>query len=157
MIAVMGLLTIFSPIVLFIFILFFFMKTVNFFRLYLALASFAGLIGLVIGYGILAYTGIQSKVISDEEYIQGSRSYLIQNCTDSATYAKPTTVDGSATATKTPAEIEKCKTDARDQAIKERAYQSKDSMIGGGVWGSLFLIVFLLHFPFFVRSRKENE
>lgn len=152
-----GVLGLFVPALFFILILFLFMKTVNFFRLYLALASFAGLIGMVIGYGVLAYTGIQMKVISDEEYIQGSRSYLIQNCTDSTMYAKPTTVDGTSTGTKTPAEIEKCKTDARDQAIKERAYQSKDSMIGGGVWGSLFLIVFLLHFPFFVRSRKENE
>ena len=152
-----GVLGLFVPALFFILILFLFMKTVNFFRLYLALASFAGLIGLVIGYGVLAYTGIQTIVISDEEYIQGSRSYLIQNCTDSQNYTKPTTVDGTVVVPKTPAEIEKCKTDAREQAIKERAYQSKDSMIGGGVWGSLFLIVFLLHFPFFVRSRKENE
>jgi len=39
------------------------------FRLYLALGSLIGLIGLVVGYGTVGYTLIERGIISDDEYI----------------------------------------------------------------------------------------
>jgi hypothetical protein len=58
---------------------------------------------------------------------------------------------------RTQEEIDKCKIEARDRAIQERRYQLKDTVIGGGVWGTLFLLVFLIHFPFLLKSNKREE
>ena len=57
----------------------------------------------------------------------------------------------------TQTEIDTCKFQVRERIIKERAYQTKDSMIGGGVWGSLFLIIFILHFPAFIRNARKED
>ena len=128
--------------ILLVSLFFFLMKHFSIWRLYLALASFAGLIGMIIGLGTLAYEGVRLNVISDDEYLVGYNRYY-NECSDYELKAGKTK--------------ESCLSERNENAIKSRHYEAKDTMIGGGVWGSVFLIVFLLHFPFFLKSRKEND
>ncbi len=133
------------------------MKWFSMFRLYLALASLIGLVGTVIGYGNIGYTWIERAIISDDEYVTGSRSYEIRSCEDPVVTADTKTPTQTIQKVRTEEEITKCKADARTRILTERAYQTKTSMIGGGVWGTLFLIVFLTHFPIFLRSHRKDE
>lgn len=127
------------------------------FRLYLALASLIGLVGTVAGYGNIGYNWIERMIITDDEYVNGGRSYELKACED------PTNVPDAKNPTqyvskiRTEEEISKCKTDARARILTERSYQNKTSIIGGGVWGSLFFIVFLMHFPIFLRTHRKDE
>ncbi len=97
-------------------------------------------------------------IITDDEYVTGAHSYEIKACEDPI--ASPDTnkiPTQTVQKTRTPEEVQKCKTEARTRIITERNYYNKTSMIGGGVWGTLFLIVFLGHFPFFFRSYRKEE
>lgn len=87
----------------------------------------------------------------------GSRSYEIKSCEDPIYPPAVGTKDKLESRARTDAEITKCKSEARDRLIKERQYQLKDSAIGGGVWGTLFLIIFLIHFPVLLRSNKKED
>jgi uncharacterized membrane protein len=71
----------------------------------------------------------------------------------------PDKKDPNQTTQKMPSieEIAICKKETHDRLIVERNYSTKTSSIGGGVWGSLFLLVFLGHFPFFFRSYRREE
>jgi len=127
------------------------------FRLYLALASLIGLIGFVVGYGTVSYTLIERGIISDDEYITGSRGYEIRACEDPLSVADTKSPTQMVQKARTPEEITKCKKEAHDRLIVERGYNAKTSIIGGSVWGSLFLLVFLGHFPFFFRAYRREE
>lgn len=146
------------PIGIIALILFLFssMKNVSIMRLYLALAAFVGLIGAIIGYGTFGYEYAKSQIITDEEYISGQRGYEIKSCED-PNYMPTTKVGTGETVKKTDAEIAKCKEEARTRLIAERRYQLKDSAIGGGVWGTLFALVFVIHFPIFLRSSRKED
>jgi hypothetical protein len=127
------------------------------FRLYLALASLIGLVGLVVGYGTVGYTLIERAIISDDEYITGSRGYEVRACEDPISSPDIKNATQMIQKARTPEEIIKCKKETHERLIVERNYSTKTSSIGGGVWGSLFLLVFLGHFPFFFRSYRREE
>lgn len=128
------------------------------FRLYLALVAFVGLIWTVIWYGNFWYEFIKNQIITDEQYIMGSRSYEMKTCED-PTYPSSGKETVVTPVKKTDAEIAKCKLEAKDRIIAERAYQLKDSAISGGVWGTLFFLVFLVHLTLLVRANtyKKDE
>jgi hypothetical protein len=132
------------------------MKHTTIFGLYLALASFVGLIGSIVGYGTFGYEFVKSKIISDEEYVVGSRSYEIKSCEDSIYPPAVDTKEKVEPRARTEAEITKCKIETRERLIKERQYQLKDSAISGGIWGTLFLIIFLIHFPVLLRANRKE-
>jgi disulfide bond formation protein DsbB len=128
------------------------MKHTNILKLYLAIASLIGLIGIIIGFGTVGYTAIKKVVITDQEYVIGSNPYEVKQCED------PVFNDVKKENIKrTPEEIEKCKADATERMIAQRHYNDKDSMVSGVVWGSMLLLVFLVHFPFFIKARKEDD
>ena len=111
--------------------------------------SLTGIIGLLIAYGIAIQTVISQKLITDEEYIQGSyQNYNITSCEE------PKSV-GTATINKTDKEIATCKEEAKKQVILERNYSNKNSIIGGLIRGTLSLLAFATHFPFLIRKEKE--
>lgn len=117
-------------------------------RLYFTLISIAGIIWILFGYGNLIYSVINSAIISDEEYIAWSYSYEVKECENP--YTKP-----EWTAPKTPVEIQKCKDDAKTTILQRRVYDKKISVINWIVWWTLFLILFITHFPIMMRKEKE--
>ncbi len=127
------------------------------FRLYLALASLIGLVGSIVGFGTIGYTSIERMLISDEEYLIGNRGYELRTCEDPTSVPDTKIPSQMIQKVRTPEEIKKCKDEAKIRVLNERAYQDKTSMIEGGVWGTLFLIVFLGHFPFFLRAHRREE
>lgn len=118
-------------------------------KLYLVLMSLTGIIGLLVAYGIAIQTVISQKLITDEEYIQGSyQNYTITSCEE----PKPV---GATTITKTDKEIATCKEEAKKQVILQRNYSNKNSIIGGLIRGTLALLAFATHFPFLIRKEKD--
>ena len=118
-------------------------------KLYLVLMSLTGVIGLLIGYGIAIQTFIYQKLITNEEYLQGSyQSYEITRCEE------PKYV-GTESKARTEKEITECKKTAKENVILQRNYSNKNSMIGGLLRGTLALLAFITHFPFLVRKEKE--
>jgi len=127
------------------------MKEFTLLKIYLAIVSVVAVIGTFVGYGNLAYSYLKAQIITDQEYITGGNFYDISQC-ENGVYApeKNTTVPRSA------ADIATCKTDTEKRLIDKRHYDYKDSMISGGVWGTVFLILFFTHFPMFIRRYKEK-
>lgn len=136
-------------------------KTFNLTRFYFAIVSIIWLVGTVVWYWTLAYQLLSFNLISTDEYVRWTYDYRIQSCEDNNTaYAKPVstteTTDGLTGTQKTPEEIQTCKDKAYEEISFQRSYNLKNDMIWGWVWWSLFAIVFLLHFPFFIRKEKEE-
>ncbi|MDD2515916.1 MAG: hypothetical protein PHF46_01300 [Candidatus Gracilibacteria bacterium] len=126
-------------------------------KIYFTLASIIGLIGAVSGIGSLGYNFLISKIITDEEYAMGSSyNYGMKNCDTS--YSVSDTKDPSVIKQKerTTEEIAQCKKEEKESLIQKRHYDIKDGMINGSVWGTLFLIVFLVHFPILLKKNEEK-
>ena len=118
-------------------------------RLYFTVISLASFIGLLIAYGIALQSYISKLIITDQEYIQGSyQNYTITSCEE------PKYV-GNTTKARTDKEIATCKEDAKKTVIDQRNYTTKQSIIGGLLRGTLALIVFLFHFPRFIKKDQE--
>ena len=121
-------------------------KGLSVFRLYLGVVSIVGLIGIVVALGTAGYAGLNRAVISDDEYVQnGSNSYPYNSCTDNLT---------DKAKTESPAD---CQKRERAKMLMEREYNLKTTLIGSGVWGTLFFLMFLLHYPFFLRQYHEKK
>ena len=123
----------------------------------MAIASIIGLIGTVVGFGNVGYTWIEKSVITDDEYIMGSNSYQLTACENPISVQDTKNPSQTIQQTPTAEQIAKCKDTARTQLIDSRAFNEKNSIIGGAVWGLLFLLVFLGHFPVFFRSNRKAE
>ncbi len=39
--------------------------------------------------------------------------------------------------------------------VNSRHFRAKESAITGAIWGVVFLLLFLSHFPFFIRTRTQ--
>lgn len=123
-------------------------------KFYLTIVSLVGVIGMAIGYGVAIYAGIQSAVISDEEYMTGRGvRYQLDNC-EQQSYAM---VKGDEEpAMPTEEEVATCQEKARKNIIAERNYSTKQNVIGGIVWGSIALILFAIHYPLLIKTREED-
>lgn len=97
----------------------------------------------------------QKRLITDEEYIASQMYYEIQSC-EQPTYApKPDGTQGEVK--KTPEEITTCKEATMKRLKDQRAYNFKSSLITGGVWGTLFFLIFVTHLPWLRKQYKEQE
>lgn len=140
--------------VIFIFIILFVMKNrFTLLKFYMTVVSLVAVIGLAIGYGVAIYSGIQSAVISDAEYMTGRGvRYQLDVCT------QPKYVGGESQATEpTEEEIQSCEDEARTNMIAERSYTTKQNVIGGLVWGTIALILFLVHYPMLLKTKNDEE
>lgn len=117
-------------------------------KLYFTLISIAWIIWIMFGYGTLIYSLVNNIIITDQEYIAWSYSYEIKECDNP--YTKP-----EWQAPKTPVEIQKCKDDATQTILQRRVYDRKTSIINWIVRWTLFLILFVTHFPIMMRKEKE--
>ena len=116
-------------------------------KLYFTLISIAWIIWVMFGYGSLIYNLANSAIITDQEYIAWSYGYEIKECDNF--YAKPEWQP-----IKTPLEIQKCKDDATQTILQRRSYDKKTSIVNWIVRWSLFLILFVTHFPFMLKKEE---
>jgi len=78
--------------------------------------------------------------------------YEVQMCEQPVYTPKP---DGTAgDVKKTPEEIATCKEATMKRLKNQRAYNFKSSMISGGVWGTLFFLIFITHLPWLRKQYK---
>ena len=143
------------PVVLiFILLIFIYMKVDShkLYNFYLAIISLISVVAIAITLWIVLTAIGKYFLISDDEYIQYSRSYEITQCEE----PKFTSGTQDTRIERTPAEIEDCKVKARDSAIKARSYNLKDMFITSWSWLIVFVIVFMFHFPKFLKSRNEK-
>ncbi len=118
------------------------------YNLYLAVISFVSLIAIAITLWIVLTSVWKFFIISDEEYIQNSRSYEITRCEE-----PKLTTGQNERVERTDEEIEECKVAARDSAIKARRYNLKDMFITSWAWMIIFVLIFIFHYPQFLKRR----
>ena len=125
-------------------------------KLYLTVISLVGVIGMAVGYGVAIYAGIQSAVITDEEYMTGRGvRYQLDVCSQ----PKYSAVAPNAQQTPqepTEEEIQECEEEARANMVAERKFTTKQNVIGGLVWGTIALILFGIHYPMLLKTREED-
>lgn len=119
------------------------------YSIYLAVVSFVGIVAIAINLWIVLTSVWKYFLISDEEYIQFSRSYEIKACEEPkfVTWVQDQRVE------KTQEEIDTCKKDAKESALMARNYDLKDMFISSWAWMVVFLIVFFFHYPKFLKEK----
>lgn len=123
-------------------------------KFYLTVVSLVGVIGMSVGYGVAIYNGIQSSVISDEEYMTGRGvRYSLEACTQPKYPGTPESPQGTAP---TAEEVQECEDRAKANMIAERNYNTKQTVIGGIVWGTIALILFIIHYPMLLKAKEED-
>jgi len=122
-------------------------KSISLKKLYFTIISIAGIVWIIFGYGNLIYTLVNHSFVSDDEYIAWSYSYEIRECDNP--YIKPEWQN-----IQTPEEIQKCKDEAKNTILQRRSYDKKISLINWTVRWTLFLILFITHFPIMMKKEK---
>lgn len=131
-------------------------KWFSFVKLYFTVIAIVSLVGTVVGYGIALYQWLLLTIISDEEYLIGSsRSYELRNCEDPYYTTKPL-APGETPTEKTEEEIATCQQEAKTRILNSRAYEAKQDIIGGIVRGTLFMILFVTHYPHMIRRERTE-
>jgi hypothetical protein len=95
-------------------------------KIYFLIMTLVGVIGTLITFGILAFTGGKQLIITDEEYIVGDRYYELDSC-------KYNDYDGKESTPATTEEIQKCETEKKDMLIKSRKVMFKQDMLGASI------------------------
>ncbi len=119
------------------------------YHFYLAVVSFVSIIAIAITMWVVLTSLWKFLIISDEEYVEYSRSYEMRQCEEVVFVSWK-----DERKERTQEEIEKCKVDARESAIKARRYNLKDMFISSWAWAIVFMLLFAFHYPKFLKSRK---
>lgn len=114
-------------------------------KIYFLLVSLVGIAWFVIGYWIVAHTLLDKAIISDEEYVSWREYYYLDDCKIKKTEQELT-----------QEEIDSCKNEQTQSIISRRHFNSKESTLAWILWWTIFLIVFLIHFPLFLKENKEK-
>lgn len=157
---------VFILLLVFIFITIFIMKIEGnkLYHFYLAVISFVSIVAVAITLWVVLTSVGKYFIISDEEYLQYRESYKLMECKNpiygekwvpSSTIA----VDGTDTSARTPSdeEIAKCEEKVRKEVSFSRAYDLKDMFITSAAWFIVFLVLFIFHYPKFLKSRTQDE
>ncbi len=123
-----------------------------FLKIYFLIATTVGLFGMIIGLGSAIYQTASQFIITDQEYILSQRSRDLEQCSQPI----PTKVDGSTVKQPSEAEIEKCKTEKTENISLTRKAQYKYDLLAWLVRGILFTLLFITHYPKFMRANKEE-
>lgn len=92
-------------------------------KLYLLVATIAGLFGTIIAYGIGIYSGLEYVVLTDEEYVMTANNRReIDNCSQPI-YKVDTSVE------RTAEEKELCITEAKERLIQARTIDFKMDLL----------------------------
>lgn len=132
------------------------------YNFYLAVVSFVSIIAVAITLWVVLTSVWKYFIISDEEYLQFRESYKLENCkTPTYPTVEAKKVDWLQTTTipKSPTEeeIKKCEEKVRKEVSFSRKYDLKDMFITSSAWFVVFLMLFIFHYPKFLKSKKEIE
>lgn len=149
-------------LLIFIFLTIFIMKIEwnKLYHIYLAVVSFVSVVAVAITLWVVLTSVWKYFIISDEEYLQYRESYKLENCKNPIYWEKwvtsPVTVDGTETPARTPSEeeIAKCEEKVRKEVSFSRAYDLKDMFITSSAWFIVFLVLFIFHYPKFLKTRE---
>lgn len=149
-------------LLIFIFLTIFIMKIQwnKLYHIYLAVVSFVSVVSVAITLWVVLTIVWKYFIISDEEYLQYRESYKLENCKNPIYWEKwvtsPVTVDGTETPARTPSEeeIAKCEEKVRKEVSFSRAYDLKDMFITSSAWFVVFLVLFIFHYPKFLKTRE---
>lgn len=151
-------------LLIFIFLTIFIMKIQwsKLYHFYLAVISFVSIVAVAITLWVVLTSVWKYFIISDEEYLQYRESYKLENCKNPIYWEKwvasPVTVDGTETSARTPSEeeITKCEEKVRKEVSFSRTYDLKDMFITSSAWFVVFLILFIFHYPKFLKTRNDE-
>ena len=149
-------------LLIFIFLTIFIMKIQwnKLYHIYLAVVSFVSVVSVAITLWVVLTIVWKYFIISDEKYLQYRESYKLENCKNPIYWEKwvtsPVTVDGTETPARTPSEeeIAKCEEKVRKEVSFSRAYDLKDMFITSSAWFVVFLVLFIFHYPKFLKTRE---
>lgn len=149
-------------LLIFIFLTIFIMKIEwnRLYHIYLAVVSFVSIVAVAITLWVVLTSVWKYFIISDEEYLQYRESYKLENCKNPIYWEKwvtsPVIVDGTETPARTPSEeeIAKCEEKVRKEVSFSRAYDLKDMFITSSAWFVVFLVLFIFHYPKFLKTRE---
>lgn len=130
------------------------------YHIYLAVISFVSILAVAITLWVVLTSVGRYFIISDEEYLQYRESWKLENCKTPIYGEKwcdsSAMVDGTITSARTPSdeEIAKCEEKARIEVSFSRTYDLKDMFITSSAWFVIFLILFIFHYPKFLKTRE---
>ena len=134
------------------------MKEFSLLKIYLVIISIVWLVGAVIWYGNFTYQIIKYRLITPEEYVLGSYdNYSITQCENPMIVPSKEQPSTTITQNRTPEEITKCKEEAKKNMLARRSFEYKDNLISWIIWGTVFLILFVTHFPVFYRKYRQDN
>ena len=128
----------------------------RFLKLYLLVISIVATLGMVIAFWWLAYDVLNNSIISDSEYLNGRNHREITNC-NNPDYKYDAEEGREITTFRTSTEIAACEEQAKLDIVQQRKYSFKQSLIAELSWFSVFLVLFITHFPFFIRHNREKK
>lgn len=147
------------PIILFIFLIIFFMKVEvsKLYSFYVWIVSFVSIIAIWITLWVVLTSIWKFYIISDEEYLQSNQSYRLNECKNPTfnTIDAKTWITTSGTKTPSEEEIQKCEAKVREEVKFSRAYDLKDTFIASRAWFLVFLMLFLFHYPKFLKTKND--
>jgi len=111
--------------------------------------TLVGVIGTLITFGILIFSIGKQVIITDDEYIFGDRYYELENC-------KYNDYDGKESTKATEKEIKTCEEEKKAILTQSRKVMFKQDVLGWAIWGILFLVLMLTHYPRFMRFTKKD-
>lgn len=120
-------------------------------KVYFLIMSLVGVIGTLVTFGILIFSVGKQVIITDDEYIAGDRYYEIENCQYNNQY------DIKEQASKpTQEEIVACEERKKITLIQSRKANFKQDVLSWSIWGILFLVLLLIHYPRFIKFTKKD-
>ncbi len=131
-------------------------KGVSLFNVYLALVSFAALIGLVVGFGVAIHSTVTRFITTDDEFLMRSGRWEIQQCEASEWKPGAKPADAQVEVKKTEEQVKKCREEKSRDVLATRNVDFKETAVAGATWGLLFLVVFAFHFPKFLRAYRAE-
>ncbi len=134
-------------------------NTSKLYSFYLAVVSFISIIAVAITIWIVITSIWKYFLISDEEYLQYRESYKLTGCRNSIynpIYDEKGIIIKNEETKKTPESIKECEDKVRKEVSASRWYDLKDTFISSFSWFVVFLILFLFHYPKFLKTRWDN-
>ncbi|MDR0650183.1 MAG: hypothetical protein LBG59_01945 [Candidatus Peribacteria bacterium] len=135
------------------------MQHKNFLNLYLLLMSLSAILGLTISFGFLVGNIFEYQLISTEIYAQQQRTY--RQCREKTQPAEPEGLNGMivvvGNAPETEEAVEICEKEALLEVTERRIHTYQDHLIAQCTWLFVFTLLFVIHFPFFIKQQKKAE
>ena len=118
-------------------------------RIYFLLISLASFIAFVVLYTTAIYATAKYYIMTDQEYQLKNYRRNIENCTNEK-YIQDKPIMPTAE------EIAECEKKQIENSTIERKLTFKENVITWTLRWTILLLVFLIHFPIFLKINKES-